>query len=378
MTIDYNQMPEQEFRAMVRSYVEEHFPRHLLNATHRVGPKEVVDFTKRMAERGWLVPGWPVEWGGMGLDIARLIAFNDELAAIGVPKLHEMGTVMLGPVLLKYGTEDQKREYLPRIAAGEHVWCQGYSEPNSGSDLSSLRLAATEDGDHWVLNGQKIWTTMAHQSNMIFMLARTNPRAVKQQEGISFMLVDLASPGITVRPIRTLSDEFEFCEVFFENVRVKKNAVVGQVNDGWTIAKSLLGFERLFVGSPRYISGAMLQLETFVSQPENSHRHLGLLVKHQLDYEHFVALYSDYANVLKNGGDVGPQMSILKLISSELYQRVTEDLVDQSLERGVIGELGSLQQAAAITGFFQSRPSTIAGGSSQVQRNIIAKGLLAL
>src|SRR5690606_26256099 len=229
---DYNSMPEAEFRAMVRSYVESIFPTALLHATRRIGPLEVTEYNKKMSERGWIAPAWPIEYGGMGLDIPHQIAFAEELSAIGVPRLHEMGLVMLGPLLMQFGTEEQKQRYLPRIISADDIWCQGYSEPNAGSDLASLRLAAVRDGDGWVLNGQKIWTTMAHQSNMMFMLARTDPAPRIRQEGISFFLVDLSTPGITVRPIRTLSDELEFCEVFFDNVRVAGENLVGELHKG--------------------------------------------------------------------------------------------------------------------------------------------------
>lgn len=377
---DYNSMPEPEFRAMVRDYVSAHFPKELLNAARRVGPLEVAGYNKKMSERGWIAPAWPVEWGGMGLDVAHQIAFAEELGTVGVPRLHEMGLAMLGPMLMQFGNEEQKRYYLPKIISTEHIWCQGYSEPNSGSDLASLRMSAVLDGDDWVLNGQKIWTTNAHQSNMIFMLVRTDNSSQRRQEGISFLLADLRSPGITVRPIRTLSDELEFCEVFFDNVRVPRDNLVGEVNKGWTMAKALLGHERLFVGSPRYVQGAIGRLRQ-MAEERGLFEMGGFLeryVKLQLDYEDFVALYSDFSNFAKNGGALGPEASILKLLSSETYQRVTEEMVELAAEAGVVPSAQSNEQAEAVTHFFQSRPSTIAGGSSQVQRGIVAKTVLNL
>jgi len=375
---DYNQMSETDFRAMVRDFVEPIFPKELLFTPRRVGPLDVAEFNRAMSEKGWIAPAWPVEFGGMGLDVAHQIAFAEELAAIGVPRLHEMGLVMLGPLLMKFGTEAQKAEFLPRIVSTEHIWCQGYSEPNSGSDLASLRLSAVRDGDDWVLNGQKIWTTMAHQSNMIFMLVRTNARVEKRQDGISFLLVDLDSPGIEVRPIQTLSDELEFCEVFFDNVRVPADRLVGEQDKGWTMAKALLGHERLFVGSPRYVSGALDRLEELAEDYDLFHPggYLDRHLKHMQDYEDFVSLYSDYANFVKNGGQLGAEASILKLLSSEMYQAVTEEILAVTGENGLIGSQGEMAEGATM--FFQSRPSTIAGGSSEVQRNIIAKAVLGL
>lgn len=375
---DYNEMSETDFRAMVRDFVAPIFPKEYLFTPRRVGPQDVAEFNKRMSERGWIAPAWPKEFGGMGLDVAHQIAFAEELAAIGVPRLHEMGLVMLGPLLMKFGTDAQKAEFLPKIISTEHVWCQGYSEPNSGSDLASLRLSAVPDGEHWVLNGQKIWTTMAHQSNMIFTLVRTNSKVEKRQDGISFMLVDLDSTGIEVRPIRTLSDELEFCEVFFDNVRVPMDRLVGERDQGWSMAKALLGHERLFVGSPRYVSGAFDRLEELAEEYDLLHPG-GYLERHirlEQDYEDFVSLYSDYANYVKNGGTLGAEASILKLLSSEIYQAVTEEILSVTGEDGLIGGQGEMAEGATM--FFQSRPSTIAGGSSEIQRNIIAKAVLGL
>jgi alkylation response protein AidB-like acyl-CoA dehydrogenase len=377
---DYNSMPEAEFRAMVREFVTGIFPPDLLHVARRVGPLEVAHYNRQMADKGWIAPAWPVEYGGMGLDVAHQIAFAEELSAIGVPRLHEMGLVMLGPLLMQFGTEKQKQRYLPKIVSAEHVWCQGYSEPNAGSDLASLRLAAVRDGEEWVLNGQKIWTTMAHQSNMMFMLARTDPSPRIRQEGISFFLVDLTAPGITVRPIRTLSDELEFCEVFFDDVRIPAENRVGDLHKGWTIAKALLGHERLFVGSPRYVKGAIDRLDALAaaSGSETPGFSPERYTKLHLDYQDFLALYADYSNFVKQGGELGAEASILKLLSSETYQAVTEEILSITGEAGVAADGGNAEQAEGATMFFQSRPSTIAGGTSQVQRNIIGKAVLNL
>lgn len=377
---DYNSMPEADFRAMVRDFVTDIFPADLLHVARRVGPQEVAEYNRQMGRKGWIAPAWPVEYGGMGLDIAHQIAFAEELSAIGVPRLHEMGLAMLGPLLMQFGTEEQKQRYLPKIVSAEHVWCQGYSEPNAGSDLASLRLSAVREDDVWILNGQKIWTTMAHQSNMMFMLARTDPAPRIRQEGISFFLVDLSSPGITVRPIRTLSDELEFCEVFFDNVRVPAENLVGELHKGWTMAKALLGHERLFVGSPRYVKGAIDRLDALAASDAEEAPGFSAerYTKLRLDYEDFLALYADYSNFAKNGGELGAEASILKLLSSETYQAVTEEILSMTGDGGVATEGGNAEQAEAATMFFQSRPSTIAGGTSQVQRSIIAKAVLNL
>jgi alkylation response protein AidB-like acyl-CoA dehydrogenase len=221
---------------------------------------------------------------------------------------------------------------------------------------------------------------MAHQSNMIFMLARTNANAAKRQEGISFFLVELSSPGVTVRPIRTLSDELEFCEVFFDDVRVPLNNLVGEVNQGWTLAKALLGHERLFVGSPRYVRGALERLQSFAQDQGlfDDEAFVDRFLRLKLDYDDFVVLYGDFANFVKNGGTLGPEASLLKLLSSEMYQKITEEMLEMTGENGVLQPAGSNEQAEAALRFFHARPSTIAGGSSQVQRGIIAKAVLGL
>src|SRR6202020_25626 len=212
-----------------------------------------------LSAKGWLAPGWPRELGGMGLSAPKQLAMMEEFERHGVARVNDHGIVMLGPLLIRYGTDAQKAFFLPKILSGEHIWCQGYSEPNAGSDLASLRTEAVLDGDHWVVNGQKIWTSLAMDANWIFLLVRTDKQA-KKQEGITFLLVPMDSPGITVRPITNLDMEDEFCETFFDNVRVPKENLVGQINKGCTMGKNLLGFERIGSGAPRQSSYALSRL----------------------------------------------------------------------------------------------------------------------
>ena len=203
----------------------------------------------KLREKGWLCPGWPKEFGGLGLSPAKQIILTEEYERHGCARTNDHGIVMLGPLVIKYGTEAQKQRFLPKILTGEHIWCQGYSEPNAGSDLAALRTEAVLDGDHYVVNGQKIWTTLAMDANWIFLLVRTDKNA-KKQEGICFLLVEMDTPGITVRPIINLEMDDEFCEIFFDNVRVPKENLVGQLNKGWDMAKALLGFERISSAPP--------------------------------------------------------------------------------------------------------------------------------
>ena len=216
-------------------------------SAQRLHYKDTKPWYQKLSRKGWLCPGWPKEFGGMGLSPGKQLIFLEEKERHGCSRFNEMGMTMLGPLLIRYGTREQQDYYLPKILTGEHIWCQGYSEPNAGSDLASLRTEAMLDGDEWVVNGQKIWTSLAMDANWIFLLVRTDKQA-KKQDGISFLLVPMDSPGITVRPITNIDMGDEFCETFFDNVRVPKGNMVGQINKGWTMAKNLLGFERIGSG----------------------------------------------------------------------------------------------------------------------------------
>jgi hypothetical protein len=220
---------DQEFRLQVREWLAANFPAELRFPTRRLDFRQAMAWHRTLAAQGWVAPGWPREYGGMGLSSYQQVIFSEELDRAGVVVIPNFGITMLGPLLLRFGTAEQKARYLPKILSGEHLWCQGYSEPGAGSDLASLRTSAEPDGDDWVINGQKIWTTMAQQANRIFLLVRTD-KTVKKQNGISFLLVPMDSPGITVRPIDNIGGYSEFAEVFFDNVRVPRTAMVGEVN----------------------------------------------------------------------------------------------------------------------------------------------------
>ncbi len=253
---DLDAMDDQAFRLTLRQWIEANYPQTLRNPPKRLHWRENRAWYLRLAERGWLAPGWPREHGGMGLSAARQLIMTEELERHGCARTNDHGVVMVGPLLIRYGTPEQKAFFLPRILAGDHVWCQGYSEPNAGSDLAALRTEAVADGGDWVVRGQKTWTTLANDANWIFLLVRTDKTA-RKQEGISFLLVPMDSPGITVRPIVNLDLHDEFCEVFFDDVRVPRANTVGEVNGGWTMAKALLGFERIFLGSPKQSAYAL-------------------------------------------------------------------------------------------------------------------------
>jgi alkylation response protein AidB-like acyl-CoA dehydrogenase len=379
---DWNAIDDEEFRSQVRSFFESDYPEHLRFPSHRLRWAELKDWHAKLFAKGWVAPSWPREYGGMGLSPAKLLIFFEEQERHGVARGRDMGVQMVGPLLIRYGTDDQKNRWLPRILTCEDIWCQGYSEPNSGSDLASLRTSAVLDGDHFLVNGQKIWTTLADDASHIFMLVRTDPHPVKKQMGISFLLADVRTSGVTIRPITTLTGEAEFCEVFFDNVRVPKENLVGGLNDGWNMAKALLSFERIFIGSPKLAQNALNRLEAFARQkrlfddPVFAERFTQL----ELDVEDHASLYARFADQLRRGETLGPNVSMLKIWVTETYQRISELMVEAADAEGAV--LGPIQAGNGaidvLASFYNARPATIYGGSNEIQRNILAKAVLGL
>ncbi|MFT4563843.1 MAG: alkylation response protein AidB-like acyl-CoA dehydrogenase, partial [Gammaproteobacteria bacterium] len=247
---DWNSLDNDDFRGILRQWFEANYPSELRNSRRRPRWNECRDWYEKLYRRGWAAPAWPIENGGMGLNGEKFLILVEERERWGIARTPDQGIIMVGPLLMQHGTPEQQTYYLPPALSGEHIWCQGYSEPNAGSDLASLATSAVRDGDEFVINGQKTWTTMAQDATHMFCLVRTDSDC-KPQAGISFVLIDFSIPGITVRPIRNISGDAEFCEVFFDDVRVPVANLVGGLNDGWRIAKALLSFERLFIGSPK-------------------------------------------------------------------------------------------------------------------------------
>ena len=375
-----NELTDEAFRATVRDFVAANYPPELRNPTHRLHWAECKDWYMTLSRQGWLAPAWPREHGGMGLSAAKQLVLMEEYERHGVARTPDHGIVLLGPLLIRYGTAAQKQRFLPRILAGEDIWCQGYSEPGAGSDLAGLRTEAVLADGMWVVNGQKTWTTLASDANWIFLLVRTD-KAAKKQEGISFLLVPLDSPGVTVRPIVNLEMHDEFCEVFFDDVRVPAENLVGQVNGGWTMAKALLGFERIFLGSARqsaYALGRLRQLAQrmgVLDDPAFADRYTQL----RLDVLDHKSLFEVYAEKLRSGETLGPDVSLLKIHQSELYQRITDTMLEISGEHaGLLGPIGGNRALHPSGMFIQARPTTIYGGTSEIQRGIIAKNVLGL
>lgn len=385
----------EKFRAETRAWLEQNCPAEMRqpmtsdgdtfwggrNAKFSSDAQRV--WFERMRDKGWTVPHWPKQYGGGGLDGEEAKIVRQEMAAIGARQpLTSFGISMLGPALLQYGTEEQKKEHLPKITAGLIRWCQGYSEPGAGSDLANLRTSAVINGDEFVINGQKIWTTMAHDATHIFMLVRTDPKAPKKQQGISFILVPMDQPGIEVRTITTLAGETEFCEVFFDDARTPFENLVGELNKGWTMAKSLLSFERVFIGAPNLAQNALGQLEVFArsygrfDDPVFCDR----FAEVALDVEDHAALYARFADQLKRGETLGADVSMLKIWVTETFQKITELMIEAAGSDGAT--LGPLQVGNVgvdvLASFYKARPATIYGGSNEIQRNILSKAVLGL
>ena len=340
-----------------------------------------------MAARGWTAPEWPTQYDGGGLSKAEAKILREEMAALKLPEpLSGFGLTMIGPTLLQYGTEEQKLEHLPKIVRGEIRWCQGYSEPGSGSDLASLQTKAILQGDHYVITGQKIWTSYANYSDWMFMLVRTDPDAPKHL-GITFILVDMASPGVEIRPIKLISGSSPFCETFLTDVMVPAKNVVSKVNDGWTVAKALLNHERTMIASAFGAGGKRRTMADWAREyvdcdgdriADASLRQR--IVQYEMDALAFKLTSDRTRDAAKAGRPPGPESSMFKIYGTELNQRRQELLLSiagpQSL--GWEGEGFNQRELTLTRDWLRSRGNTIEGGTSEVQLNIIAKRVLGL
>ncbi len=345
-------------------------------------------------ERGFTAPTWPVEFGGAGLPIEHYRIWLEELSALGMPRpLVGFGLTMIGPILLAHGTPEQKARHLPPIVRGEIRWCQGYSEPDAGSDLAALRTRALRHDDHWQVDGQKIWTSHADAADWIFCLVRTNPDVIKQA-GITFLVFDMTTPGITVRPIELISGASPFCEVFFEGLKVPLDAVVGEVDRGWGVAKALLAHERGMVGESVAAGGARpkpldgytirdhaLEVIGLDEQGKLADRDLrSRIARSEMDQLAMRLTLRRSNERVKAGDQPGPESSIFKVVGTELNQRRWE----LGVEIGGLEALGwqadpySERDVSLSRHWLRSRGNSIEGGSSEIQRNIIARRVLGL
>lgn len=367
------------FRGEIRHWIEANYPADMVRfPSRRLFWHENRAWYLKLSARGWLAPGWPREHGGMGLSGARQLVMIEELERFGAARVNDQGLIMLGPLLIKHGSDAQRAFFLPAILSGEHVWAQAYSEPDAGSDLASLKLDAADRGDHFVLNGQKTWITLGTDANWVFVLARTN-KVGKKQEGISFLLVPVDSPGLTVRGIRNLDRGEEYAEMFFTDVRVPKDMVVGAVDQGWTYAKALLGFERIAIGSPKLSSSGLSQLQRLADhlgageEPE----FVAAFTRHHLDLADLKALYERVVAAVRRGEMPNAEISVMKIVQTELFQRITDTML--SVTGGEAGLLEAMQGEVHPAGqFLLARPGTIFGGSSEILRNVLARGELGM
>ena len=378
---DFAGMDDDRFRVLVRGWIEANYPPELRNPPSRLHFSENKIWYYKLAEKGWLCPAWPREFGGMGLSASQQLIMIEERERHGCARLNDMGVNMIGPLLTRYGTDAQKQLFLPRILTGEHIWCQGYSEPNAGSDLASLRTEAVIKGDEFIINGQKIWTSVAFDANHMFALVRTD-KTVKKQAGISFVMIDLRQPGVTVRPIRNIAGHEELCEVFLDDVRAPLENLVGGLNEGWNVAKALLGFERVWSGSPRQSTIALMRLRQLARASGKLHdpAFVDKLAQVTMDVLDSAAAYERFAQIMRTGGSFGFEVSMLKIWATETCQRVTELMVEAAGDLGMLaGDVSVGDETLDILyPFLECRAFTIYGGSSQVQRNILAKNVLEL
>ena len=399
MNIDFSPA-DQAFRDEARAFIAGALPpeiRRRVEGGLELGRDDYVRWHRILHEKGWAAPGWPVEHGGTGWSPVRRYIFDEEIAAAGAPRIMPFGVNMVGPVILAFGSEAQKARFLPRILSAEDWWCQGYSEPGAGSDLASLRTRAVRDGGSYVVNGQKTWTTSAHWADWIFCLVRTDAGARRPQEGISFLLIDMRSPGVDVRPIVTIDGGHEVNDVFLEDVRVPVENLVGKENRGWTYAKYLLSFERAGIADVGRSKAQLARLKRIAAAEPLAGRPLAEDPRFReraaaleidllaLEYTELRALDRQAA-----GKEPGTEANILKIRGTEIQQRIAEltmeavgpyanPYIPEALSDGWNEEpVGPDYAAAAAPRYFNWRKASIYGGSNEIQKGIVAKFVLGL
>jgi len=394
---DFGATDTDAFRAEARQWLEANFPPSLkgkggmmMREERATPPPEYDAWRKAMGEKGWGTPTWPKEYGGGGLSVAQARVLGQEMSKLGAfnPLMFGMGITMIGPTILDYGTEEQKRTHIPRIARGEVRWCVGYSEPNAGSDLASLQTRCEDMGDHYLINGQKIWTSGAQWSDWCGMLVRTDFSA-KKHDGISFLLVDMHQPGIETRPIKLIAGASPFCETFFTDARAEKNGLLGELNRGWTVGKRLLQHERasqtaasgpgggrqapLMDLAKRYVG---VDEKGRIADPDLRTR----LARHEMDARaHSLTLMRAFAESRGAGGATNTA-SVLKNSATNVAQTRAELTLEIMGHQGLgwEGEAFSADELQAVRGWLFGKAMSIYGGSAEIQNNIISKRILGL
>ena len=386
------------FQKEVRNFITESYPENLRSVQdegHDLSKEDFLSWHRILAKKGWIAPAWPVEYGGTGWTATERFIWSEELASADCVGTMPFGLSMVGPVIYTFGTPEQKAKFLPGILSGDDWWCQGYSEPGAGSDLASLRTKAVRDGDHYVVNGQKTWTTMAQHADWGFFLVRTDPDA-KAQEGISFLLIDMKSPGVTVRPIITLGGEHEVNEVWLEDVRVPVENRVYEENKGWTCAKFLLAHERTGIAAVARSKRGVEKIKAIARTEQDGDRPLiaNPFFKRKISELEIDLTALEFTELRSLAGEAagkgpGPESSLLKIKGSEIQQRITELALEAVGHYGApyfrgFGEgdnehpIGPDYAHRAAPTYFNTRKTTIYGGSNESQRHIIAKMVLGI
>jgi alkylation response protein AidB-like acyl-CoA dehydrogenase len=379
------------FRAEARAWLEENVPPSLRGGSDRVqdafmgGEKPAGDldlWRRRMGEKGWGAPTWPKAYGGGGLSPAEARILAQEMAAMGTANpIVGMGTSMFGPTLLEYGTEEQKQRHIPSIVRGELRWCQGYSEPGAGSDLAALQTKLEDAGDHWVVNGQKIWTSGAQWADWCFCLVRTDTS--KKHEGISFVMINMRQPGVETRPIKLIAGNSPFCETFFTNARVEKNDMLGPWNGGWTVGKRLLQHERSGQGGPRMLgAGASLPqlMSAYWDGADGEDEMRARMVANLADAKAHALTLQRAATEARGNQNPSAATSIMKNSGTRIGQEKAELSLEIMGAQGLgwEGEEFTAEERAAVRGWLSGKATTIYGGSFEIQNNIISKRILGL
>jgi alkylation response protein AidB-like acyl-CoA dehydrogenase len=368
---------ETAFRDEIRAWLRANLPGDLRekaeNYAH-LSREDLLRWHRILAKQGWVAPAWPKEWGGTGWNVVQRYIFEEELGYAGAPPIIPFGVTMCAAVLLRFGSEAQKKRFLPRIYNGDDFWCQGYSEPGSGSDLASLKTKAVRQGDHYVVNGQKIWTTLAHYADWIFCLVRTDPTLEKRQEGISFLLMDMKTPGITVRPLRLMDGAHEVNEVFFDDVKVPTENLVHDEGKGWTVAKYLLGHERMNTGRIGESRRQLARLKQYAAHMMSDQRWRDRLSRLEVELNALEITNLRFLDRMRRTGQPpGADVSMLKIKGTEIQQGLTELMMDAT-DPAASDPLSE----AVRKRYLSMRKTTIYAGSNEIQRNIIAKMTLGL
>ena len=383
MDLNYSQ-EELAFRDEVRAWLNANLPQDLRDKVAsyaELSREDLLRWHGILAKKGWVAPAWPKEWGGTGWNVVQRYVFEEECGYAGTPPLIPFGLAMCGPVLLRFGSEAQKKRFLPRIYNGEDFWCQGYSEPGSGSDLASLKTKAERQGDHYVVNGQKIWTTLGHYADWIFCLVRTDSNMTKKQEGISFLLIDMKAPGITVRPLVLMDGGHEVNEVFFDDVKVPLENLVYEEGKGWTVAKYLLGHERMNTGRIGASKRELAKLKEYAAaQAGDDGRPLveDARFRDKLSRVEVELMALEITNLRfldqmrRTGQPPGADVSMLKIKGTEIQQSLSELMMQAADPAGHDGFDGLARR------YCNMRKTTIYAGSNEIQRNIISKMTLGL